>query len=69
MDGFFPKEIVALSVPVESCLGTTGDLEPLGEDFGEYCSTLFLNGSLILSSEERNQYSTPPSLFLLSRSR
>jgi len=44
MEGFFPREIVAFNVPVESCLGTTGDLDPRGEDFGEYCSP-FLNWS------------------------
>ena len=38
MVGVFPREIVVLSVPVESCLGMTGDLEPLGLDLGENCS-------------------------------
>lgn len=51
MEGFFPSEIVALSVPVESCRGTTGDRDPLGDDLGEYCSTFeILNGSAIISS-------------------
>lgn len=39
MEGFFPSKIVVFKVPDESCLDTTGDLDPLGDDFGEYCST------------------------------
>lgn len=55
MEGFFPSEIVALSVPVESCRGTTGDRDPLGDDLGEYCSTFeILNGSAIISSWRRS---------------
>lgn len=38
MAGVFPKEMVVFKVPVESCLRTTGDREPLGLDFGEYDS-------------------------------
>lgn len=55
IDGFFPNDIVAFKVPVESCLGTTGEREPLGEDFGEYCST-FLNWSLMMSSVNTKFY-------------
>lgn len=47
MDGFFPKEIVVFNVPVESWRETTGDRAPLGDDFGEYCST-FRNWSAII---------------------
>ena len=43
--GVLPSEMVVLSVPVESCLGMTGDLEPLGLDLGENCS-----GRRIISS-------------------
>lgn len=35
MAGVLPKEMVVLSVPVESWRGTTGDREPRGLDLGE----------------------------------
>lgn len=38
MVGVLPSEMVVFNVPVESCLGITGDLEPLGLDLGENCS-------------------------------
>jgi hypothetical protein len=38
MTGVFPKEMVVLRVPVESCRGTTGDRFPRGLDLGEHCS-------------------------------
>lgn len=46
MVGVFPSEMVVFSVPVESCLGMTGDLEPRGLDFGENCSGLRIISSL-----------------------
>lgn len=48
MEGFFPREMVVFRVPVESWRDTTGERAPLGEDFGEYCSTLLRNCSPII---------------------
>ena len=38
MAGVLPSDIVVFNVPVESCLGTTGDRLPRGLVFGEHCS-------------------------------
>lgn len=40
--------MVVFRVPVESWRDTTGERAPLGEDFGEYCSTLLRNCSPII---------------------
>lgn len=57
MAGVFPKEMVVFKVPVESCLGTTGDREPLGLDFGEYDSGR-LNSAIFQNKITINHYTT-----------
>ena len=48
--GVLPNDMVVFRVPVVSCriLCTTGDLEPRGLDFGEYCSPLVRLTSVII---------------------
>lgn len=57
MAGVFPKEMVVFKVPVESCLGTTGDREPLGLDFGEYDSGR-LNSAIFQNKITIKNYTT-----------
>lgn len=45
MVGFFPSEIVVFRVPDESCLDTTGERPPRGEDFGDEYDSIFRNWS------------------------
>jgi hypothetical protein len=54
MEGFLPREMVVLRVPVESCRDTTGDLEPRGDDLGEYGSTLRNWSFIMVLSEGRS---------------
>lgn len=49
--------MVVFKVPVESCLGTTGDREPLGLDFGEYDSGR-LNSAIFQNKITIKHYTT-----------